>query len=186
MRNMSFVHVNGKVSNFWLIAILFSLLLMANGISFASATPQISAGEYHSLALKSDGTVWAWGNNSDGQLGDRETINRRIPVEVLGLKEVIAIAGESTNSLVLKSDGTVWVWGNNSDGQLGDGTTKKKYFPVQTQGLKDVIAIAGGNSHGIALKSNGTVWTWGNNKNGQLGDNTTTNRNIPVQIYKFK
>lgn len=140
MRNISFGLTNGKLSVYWLIAIL--LPLITSSTLFASANPQISAGVYHSLALKSDSTVWAWGNNSDGQLGDRETINRRIPVEVLGLKDVIAIAGENSNSLALKLDGTVWVWGNNSDGQLGDGTTKKKYFPVQTQGLKDVIAIA--------------------------------------------
>nr|WP_269456777.1 Ig-like domain-containing protein [Thermanaeromonas toyohensis] len=143
----------------------------------------ISAGTYHSLALKSDGTVWAWGQNSYGQLGDGTTTNRYTPVQVQGLSDVVAVAAGGGHSLALKSDGTVWAWGANNYGQLGDGTTANRYTPVQVQGLSGVVAIAAAlGSHSLALKSDGTVWAWGYNYYGQLGDGTTTNRYTPVQV----
>ena len=128
-----------------------------------SANPQIAGGGEHSIALKSDGTVWAWGNNWVGQLGDGTTSHRSTPVQVSGLSGVIAIAGGGYHSIALKSDGTVWAWGWNEYGQLGDGTTSHRSTPVQVSGLSGVIAIAGGGYHSIALKSDGTVWAWGNN-----------------------
>jgi alpha-tubulin suppressor-like RCC1 family protein len=91
----------------------------------------IAAGEVHSFALKSDGTVWAWGYNVCGQLGDGTTEEKTRPVQVLGLTNVISIAAGNYYSLALKSDGTVWAWGNNRYGQLGDGTTEEKTRPVQ-------------------------------------------------------
>ncbi|MCL2679509.1 MAG: RCC1 repeat-containing protein, partial [Dehalococcoidia bacterium] len=143
----------------------------------------ISAGELHSLALKSDGTVWAWGYNGSGQLGDGTTTNRSTPVQVSGLTNVIAITGGCEyHSLALKSDGTVWAWGNNSSGQLGNDTTTNSSTPVQAIGLSGVSAIGAGYEHSVALKSDGTVWAWGDNYYGQLGDGTTTNRSVPVQV----
>lgn len=147
----------------------------------------------HALALKADGTVWAWGSNNNGQLGDGTTTNRATPVQVAGLSDVIAIAagGPSVppasgdyggHSLALKSDGTVWSWGFNGYGQLGDGTTTNRATPVQVVGLSDVVAIAAGSFHSLARKKDGTVWAWGLNDAGQLGDGTTTNRTTPVQV----
>ena len=121
----------------------------------------IAGGDSHSLALKSDGTVWAWGYNGCGQLGDGSTTNRLTPVQVSGLTGVVAIAGGGSHSLALKSDGTVWAWGCNDYGQLGDGTTTNRLTPVQVSGLTGVVAIAGGGAHSLALKSDGTVWAWG-------------------------
>ncbi len=95
----------------------------------------IAAGDTHTVALKTDGTVWAWGNNSNGQLGDGTTTQRTKPVEVSGLSTVIAIAAGDTHTVALKTDGTVWAWGNNSNGQLGDGTTTQSTTPVQVQSL---------------------------------------------------
>ncbi|MCP4546611.1 MAG: hypothetical protein GY835_09125, partial [bacterium] len=142
----------------------------------------MAAGQAHSLALKSDGTVWAWGNNAFGQLGDGTTTDRHTPVQVSGLAGITAIAGGYFHSLALKSDGTVWAWGNNAHGELGDGTTTNRHIPVQVSGLTGVTAIAGGQYHSLALKSDGTVWAWGNNYTGQLGDGTTTDRYTPVQV----
>jgi len=143
---------------------------------------QIAGGGHHSLALRNDGTVWAWGRNNYGQLGDGTTTERHTPVQVANLTGVQAIAGGFSHSLALRSDGTVWAWGRNSKGQLGDGTTTNRTTPVQVLNLTGVQAIAGGFFHSLALKSDGTVWAWGYNHFGQLGDGTTANRTIPVQV----
>jgi uncharacterized repeat protein (TIGR01451 family) len=136
-----------------------------------------------SLALRSDGTVWAWGLNGQGQLGDGTLITRSVPIQVTGLTGMTAVAGAQNHSLALKSDGTVWAWGDNDLGTLGDGTTSDyRVTAGQVSGLTGVIAIAGGDNHSLALKSDGTVWAWGLNSSGQLGDGTTTNKTTPVQV----
>jgi len=138
---------------------------------FSSKTiVSVSAGESHSLALCSDGTVWAWGINDYGQLGDGTKINRSTTVQVIGLTDVTAIAAGFYNNLALKQDGTVWAWGSNSS------------HPVQVSGLNDVTDIAAGDYHRLAKRQDGTVWAWGNNSYGQLGDGTKTDRYIPVQV----
>ncbi|MCL2013984.1 MAG: RCC1 domain-containing protein, alpha-tubulin suppressor, partial [Oscillospiraceae bacterium] len=86
-----------------------------------TTTPMISAGDTHTAALKSDGTVWAWGNNEDGQLGDGTTTDRRTPVQVQNLTNVMAVSAGDGHTTVLKNDGTVWSWGSDWYGQLGDG-----------------------------------------------------------------
>jgi hypothetical protein len=122
----------------------------------------IAAGYYHTLALKKDGTVWAWGENAYGELGNGTNTDSNLPVQVSGLSGVTAIAGGEYHSLALKSDGTVWAWGDNSYAALGI----KPYLPfsdvpVQVSGLTDVLAIAAGSNHSLALKKDGTVWAWG-------------------------
>lgn len=154
--------------------------VQVSGLSNVAAIA--AAKGYHTVALKEDGTVWTWGYNGYGQLGDGTTITRRTPVQVSGLSDVIAIAGEYYHTLALKDEGTVWAWGYNRHGQLGDGTTTTKRTPVQVSGLSDVTAMAGGRFHSIAAKDDGTVWTWGTNNYGQLGDGTTTRRTTPVQV----
>jgi len=145
----------------------------------------IAAGNGHSLALRSDGTVWAWGANSHGQLGNDSTTPRDVPVQVHNLAGVVAIAAGHTHSLALASDGTVWAWGNNYAGKLGDNTTTERHEPVQVHGLTQVVALAGGHQHSFALKSDGTVWAWGWNTTGQLGDDSTTERHEPVQVHSL-
>jgi alpha-tubulin suppressor-like RCC1 family protein len=142
----------------------------------------VAAGQYHSIALKTDGTVWAWGYNKYGQLGDGTTTDSTTPVQISGLTDVTAIAAGSLHTIALKPDGTVWAWGANSAGKLGDGTTTDSATPVQVSGLTDVAGIAAGGEHTIVVKTDGTVWTWGWNFYGQLGDTTTTDRYTPVPV----
>ncbi|MEO8367842.1 MAG: BACON domain-containing carbohydrate-binding protein [Candidatus Solibacter sp.] len=144
---------------------------------------KIAAGMDHTFQLRGDGTVWAWGRNSFGQLGDGTLTDRLRPVQVIGLTGVVSIAGGGYHSLALKSDGTVWSWGYGVSGQLGFGSaTSNQMTPIQVSGLTGVVAIAGGFEHSLAVKIDGTVWAWGNNTFGQLGDATTTQRLAPVQV----
>lgn len=156
----------------------------------------VSAGETHSLALCSDGTIAAWGSNGEGRLGDGTTTQRSVPVKVSdagasilsGRIPVEIVAGQYC-SYALCSDGTVAAWGYNSFGQLGDNSTTHRYLPVrvnQTNGQsalygKRVIRLAAG-SHCLALCSDGTLAAWGYNDYGQLGDGTTTSRSVPVAV----
>lgn len=164
--------------------------VQVTGLSDVIAT---SAGNFHSLALKSDGTVWAWGRDNMGQLGDDSvSMDKKMPVQTFGLSGVIAISAGIYHSMALKSDGTVWAWGSNSNSRLGDGTTILRRTPVQVKGaggvgfLTDVIAISAGANHSMALKSDGTVWAWGRNStNKELGDETSVNRATPVQVTRL-
>jgi len=147
-----------------------------------SASLNVAAGYAHSLALKTDGTVWAWGYNGYGQLGDNTTVQKTVPVQVSGLSGVTNVAAGAYHSLALKTDGTVWAWGYNGYGELGDNTTVQKTVPVQVSGLSGVTNVAAGVYHSLAVKTDGTVWAWGWNIYGQLGDNTTANKSTPVQV----
>jgi hypothetical protein len=142
----------------------------------------IASGWVHSLALKADGTVWAWGYNGEGELGDGTDTTRFTPVQVSGLASIIAITGADTHSLALRSDGTVWSWGGNVAGQLGDGTTTQRRTPVQVLGLAGVTSIAAGFRSSMALTSDGTVSTWGDNRFGMLGDGTAKDRSTAERI----
>ncbi|HEY0096920.1 MAG TPA: hypothetical protein VGB96_21510, partial [Archangium sp.] len=127
---------------------------------------KVATGYFHSLKLNLDGTVWAWGYNASGQLGNGTTTQSTTPVRVLGLGNVQSIAAGDHHSLALKKDGTVWTWGNNSHGQLGDGTTTNRTTPVQVAGLSGVMNVTAGWFSSLALKQDGTVWAWGDNSYG--------------------
>jgi alpha-tubulin suppressor-like RCC1 family protein/subtilisin family serine protease len=142
----------------------------------------IAGGKYHTVALKDDGTVWTWGSNVYGALGNATTNNSSSPVQAVFLTEIEEVAAGSDHSCALHNNGTVWTWGLNSYGQLGDNTLTKKTSPIQVPGFTGVSQIAAGVSHTVTLKQDGTVWTWGRNTNGQLGDGTTTTRKSPVVV----
>jgi hypothetical protein len=139
---------------------------------------RIAAGPHYSLGIKADGSLWAWGTNSAGNLGDGTTTNRTTPVKVL--TGVTAVTTGTLHSLALKTDGSLWDWGWNLRCQLGDGTAKNRLIPFNV--LTGVKAMAAGHSHSLALKTDGTLWGWGDNSSGQIGDGTTTMRKTPYKI----
>ncbi len=137
-------------------------------VSVISDVQLIASGLGHVLALLGDGTVWAWGDNSSGQLGDGTMIGRDLPVKVQNLNNVTGIAAGGFHSLSLLNGGNVWAWGKNFTGQLGDNTTIDRSTPVQVQGLNTIQAITAGAEHSLALFNNctpggGTIWVWGDN-----------------------
>ena len=145
----------------------------------------ISAGSNYSLVLRADGTVWAWGENWNGQLGDGTTINRDHPVQVQGLNNIIAISAGTSHSIALSADGTAWTWGWNLWGNLGDGTNFDRYVPVQVRGLTNIAAISAGNLQTVALRSDGTVWIWGQHTL-RIAEFRVIDSNVPVQVQNFK
>jgi alpha-tubulin suppressor-like RCC1 family protein len=136
------------------------------------------------LALRNDGTVWAWGYGGAGQLGDGSPGGSDVPVQVQGLTGVTAVAGGSADGYALLAGGTVEAWGENNEGQLGDGHTGSfSDVPVGVSGLSNVRAIASGYGTAYALKDDGTVWAWGSNREGVLGNGTTVaSSTSPVEV----
>jgi alpha-tubulin suppressor-like RCC1 family protein len=129
-------------------------------VSGLSGVQAVDGGWRLSLALKNDGTLWAWGYNNVGQLGDGTTTNSNTPVQVSNLSGVQAISVGVAHSLALKNDGTLWAWGSNQNGQLGNGTVdiNAHPIPVQISGLSGVQAVAGGGRHSLVVaSSDGTV-----------------------------
>ena len=134
------------------------------------------------LAIKNDGTLWAWGYNSDGELGLGDTVNRSSPVQVGALTDWSQVIAGYYHSLAVKNDGTLWAWGKNNYGQLGLGDTDSRSSPVQVGTLSDWSQVAAGYYHSLALKNDGTLWAWGYNTHGELGLGDTVNRSSPVQV----
>ena len=146
------------------------------------AEKRLAVGGYFSCAMRGDGTVRCWGDNSDGQLGDGTTTDRSTPVTVVGLANVIAIAAGDRHVCALAGGGTVSCWGDNRFGQLGDGTTTHRSTPVTVVGLTNVTAIAAAGGHTCAVLVSSEVRCWGLNLFGQLGDGTWTDSTSPVTV----
>jgi len=143
---------------------------------------QLSAGSGYCLAVKTDGTLWAWGSNGSFQLGTTGGA-RSSPVQIGALSDWSQVsAGSGDSSLAVKTDGTLWAWGSGSFGGLGDGTVVAKSSPVQIGALSDWSQIANGANSSLAVKTDGTLWAWGAGTSGQLGDGTIVNKSSPVQI----
>ncbi|MGJ5814090.1 hypothetical protein [Paludibaculum fermentans] len=129
----------------------------------------VAAGNAHSLAVRRDGTVWAWGSNGQGESGSWSPGRIFSPLQVEGLQDVVAVSAGVQFSVALKRDGTVWAWGSDSTGQVGQNPGGSSYTPKPVAGLSDVIAISSGATFSSALKRDGTVWSWGDGQDGQLG-----------------
>jgi alpha-tubulin suppressor-like RCC1 family protein len=156
-------------------------------ISGGTNWKQVACGIYHNAAIKTDGTLWTWGYNNNGQLGDNTSgwgTNKSSPVQTISAgtnwKQVSCGA---QHTAAIKTDGTLWVWASGGNGQLGDNTTANKSSPVQTIAAgTNWKQVSCGNLHTVAIKTDGTLWAWGDNTFGDLGDNTSGNiRSSPVQ-----
>jgi len=143
----------------------------------------VSCGDLHTLAIKTDGTLWSWGLGSSGQIGVANIVQRNTPVTTLagGTDWRYVASMRGNHSMAIKTDGSLWVWGLNDYGQLGIDDNTNRITPVTTiLGGNDWRSVAGGLNHTIALKTDGTLWTWGRNSYGQLGINSVIHRSTPV------
>ena len=147
---------------------------------------EVSAGGLHSLALGSDGAVYGWGRNSNGQLGDGTTLQRTAPItaQFPAASGIVAVSAGGDHSLALAGDGRLYSWGGNDNGQLGDGGTTQRASPalISLANGVEAAAISGGANFSLAIGSDGRVYGWGQNSHGQLGDGTLTQRTAPVAV----
>jgi alpha-tubulin suppressor-like RCC1 family protein len=221
-------------------------LASAAALVTVAQRPQVSAGSDHTLALKSEGSVWAWGDNSAGQLGDGSVTSSNQPVQVMAapgtpLAGVVAVAAGRNWSLALKSDGSVLAWGRNQSGELGNGGATDEAYPTPVltglngaplsgvqavsagrnhalalrqdgtvlawgasrilvgnptadqafpapvvdsagQPITDIVAISAGSVHSLAVRRDGTLWAWGDNRMAQLGDGTSVQREFAAPV----
>lgn len=138
----------------------------------------IALGYYHSAAITKDGSLYMWGYNRSGQLGDGTTTDRYTPVKIMDNVASVSLGG--SHSAAVTKDGSLYMWGDNGNGRLGDGTTTDRYTPVKI--MDNVASVSLGSSHSAAITKDGSLYMWGYNYYGQLGDGTTTDRYTPVKI----
>lgn len=165
----------------------FFLLLMCIFFGLgaqAQCWQSIETGYNYSMAIKSDGTLWAWGSNDGGQLGDGTYTTRYHPVQIGSDADwqSLKIGPEGGHVLAYKTDGTLWAWGYNGVGQLGFESIFDTNIPIQIGSVADWQTVGVGAGHTVAIKPDGTIWAWGWNQYGQLGDGTLVDKHLPVQI----
>ena len=151
-------------------------MLVPNVTSFVVSP--LSTGYQSSFYITPEGSLWAWGNNAHGQLGDGTFTNRLTPTFIK--QDVKAVSSGVNHTLVIRTDGTLWVWGNNDNGQLGNGTFTTTPYPIQI--MENVIYIDANNRNSAAITRDGILWMWGWNEWGQLGDGSTFDRNMPLSV----
>jgi len=166
-----------KISSLLLIiSILLATAPTAMAIGDIFST--ISGGSSHTTAITSSGSLWTWGENFTGQLGNGTVAAKYEPTKIMD--GAIAVSAGTSHTTAITSDGSLWAWGWNLDGQLGDGTTANRLTPTKI--MDGAIAVSAGASHTTAITSDGSLWTWGYNQYGQLGDGTTVNKLTPTKI----
>lgn len=164
-------------------ALLTSLLPRGAGAFDTAKVGQpnlISAGHGHTVAVDSQGGLWSWGNNADGQLGDGATTSTTLPSRQM--EDVVSASCGYNYTMAIKKDGTLWGWGGNSVGQLGNGSTKNASQPVKV--MDGVRSVSCGDNHTAAITTDGELWMWGNNAKGQLGTGGTSSMAKPVLVMK--
>ena len=173
-----------KILLFALIPILFAAALIIGIIglkskpAYENSDQPVSLGYNHSAAIDKDGSLWTWGGNKHGQLGDGSTIEHHEPVKIMN--DVQSVSLNRYYSAAIKQDGSLWMWGYNQHGQLGDGSNLDRFLPVKI--MDDVKSVSLGYVHSAAIKKDGSLWLWGFNKYGEVGDGSTETRREPVKI----
>lgn len=144
---------------------------------------QVAGGSSHTAAIKTDGTLWSWGQGGDGSLGDNTAISKSSPVQTVSAgTNWQQLECGSDHTIAIKTDGTLWLWGRNIYGELGTNDRTSRSSPVQTVSSgTNWKQVVGGNLFTAAIKTDGTLWMWGYNNYGQLGTNDRTHRSSPVQ-----
>lgn len=149
-------------------------------VGVETAWTRISAGGRHTCALKADGTVWCWGSNEFGRLGDGTVVARGTPTQVGAGADWSTVSANASHTCATKTGGTAWCWGLNQQAQLGDGTTTNSLVPVQVGTGTDWVSAIGTEFHSCGLRTGGAAWCWGNNGRGQLGAGSTAVQSIPL------
>lgn len=151
-------------------------------VGILSTWADLAAGLTHTVAVRRNGTIWAWGDNSHGQLGAGSTETAWSPIQIGSSTDWAAVAAGWTHTLALKRNGSLWAWGGNYDGQLGIGSTADQLSPQRLGADNDWVAIAAGGAHSLGLKGNGSLWAWGDSTFGQVGDGFKVDRLAPVRV----
>ena len=148
-------------------------------IKIMDKVESVSLGCYHSAAITTDGSLYMWGNNDYGQLGDGTTEDSSTPVKIMD--NVASVSLGDFHSTAITTDSSLYMWGNNWNGQLGNGTTENRYStPLKI--MNSVVSVSLGGDHSAAITADGSLYTWGYNLFGQLGNGTTENSSTPIQI----
>ena len=178
----------GQLGNGTTTSSLQPVQVMINATTPLTNIDSISVSFTHVLALTKEGTVWAWGSNDSGQLGDNTQIGSSYAKQVMNgaqpLSGIVSVETGFYNGFALAQDGTLWDWGSNGNGRLGDGTKDMKKIPSQGNKLnvrKGIANVASGGYHGAALLENGEVWSFGSNGSLQLSNGTTTESIVPIR-----
>jgi alpha-tubulin suppressor-like RCC1 family protein len=144
---------------------------------------KVSGGQYGVRAIKKDGTLWVWGDNVSGGLGDSTIIPKSSPIQIGSLTDwAFVVASNSQSTAAIKTNGTLWTWGSSFYGNLGNSSILSRSSPVQVGALTDWKILSCSSTNVSSVKVSGTLWTWGLNTNGQLGDGTIIHRSSPVQV----
>lgn len=163
------------------IYVLFALFLLPIPLQ-AQCWEYVSCGSWHSLAIRNNGSLWAWGANLNGQLGDGSNVFKTIPVQVGNSTQWMKTEAGDYHSIGLRTDGTIWAWGNNGSGQLGQGNVNSSNVPIPIGMDTNWIDIAAGGDFCLALKQDGSLWAWGKHTYGQLGIGSNTTQTLPVRV----
>lgn len=161
--------------------LLLTLLTIVSLQLQAQCWKKISGGGTHTIAIKDDGTLWAWGLNNSGQLGDGTLEAKNVPVQIGTDTDWVTISAGFKANAAIKANGTLWAWGINYDGQIAGGPVSQN-IPAQIGTDNNWKTVECPGRHILAIKNNGTLWAWGYNAYGQLGLNTTETTNIPTQV----